>query len=223
MTMKSFLRSASLGLVLSGLALSAQDAPKPFAVGVHMVSGLTALKDVTGNNAGAVVDFSYTGMLAKSNVPFRAGLAYNTFPGKTDDFQVKESLTAFQLFGDIVIKTGVEHLDLVTGLSVNKYHYKVDSPDASVLQGSTYGYGSQSGTVKGLKFGARFGVAYAFTSAWSAEVMLQITELGSSDRYRMDPSSPTRDIWDSKAKFFTGPRSAGINPSWLQVGAKYHF
>ena len=55
-------------------------------------------------------------------------------------------------------------------------------------------------TIKGAKMGARFGFEYHIDRRWSASALLQMTELG------VNPD-----------------HSHGYNPSWIQVGAKYHF
>ena len=54
--------------------------------------------------------------------------------------------------------------------------------------------------VKGTKFGARLGLEYQASASWSMSAMLQVVELGT----------------DAKA-------TKGYNPSWVQLGAKYHF
>jgi len=57
-----------------------------------------------------------------------------------------------------------------------------------------------SSSVKGPKFGGRLGVEYRFNTSWSGHVMLQGSEIGT----------------DAKA-------TKGLNASWVQIGAKYHF
>jgi len=59
---------------------------------------------------------------------------------------------------------------------------------------------STSSTVKGIKLGGRIGVEYRMSRACSADLLLQAIELGT------DPQGIT-----------------SYNPSWLQVGVKYHF
>jgi opacity protein-like surface antigen len=58
----------------------------------------------------------------------------------------------------------------------------------------------ESISVKGYKLGGRFGLEYTVNKNWSVNALLQYTELG-------------MDHYETK----------GINPSWLQFGAKYHF
>lgn len=55
-------------------------------------------------------------------------------------------------------------------------------------------------TAKGTKFGARLGLEYNFSEHWAGSFLIQATELGTT------PSAST-----------------GVNPSWFQLGAKYHF
>ncbi len=54
--------------------------------------------------------------------------------------------------------------------------------------------------VKGTKFGARFGAEYQVNALCSVNALLQVVELGT------DPNA-----------------TKGFNPSWIQVGVKYHF
>ncbi len=203
MNLKSLFRTLTAGLMLGGLGLSAQEASAPFAVGLHLISGLDGLKNITNNSSGAIVDFSYQGSLAKTDVPYRAGLAFASFPGSSKD-GVKTSLTSVQLFGDIIIRTQVEHLNLITGLSLNKYSQK-KTLDASA--DPSLGLP----TDKGIKFGARLGIEYAFNRSWSSELMVQMTELGVQNR-----PNPTSDDPANIGAY-------GANPSWVQVGVKWHF
>ncbi len=55
-------------------------------------------------------------------------------------------------------------------------------------------------TVKGMKIGGRIGLEYAINKSFSAHAMLQVVEMG-----------------------VNGNASQNYNPSWLQVGAKFHF
>ena len=135
------------------------------------------------------MDFGYNGHVGNSTVPFRASLGYQFLPGSEDN-GLKQSLTSFQLAGDIFIASPWKDLQLITGLSVNKY--KVKSEAAS--------FGSETETVKGTKLGARLGLEYRFSPTWSGQLMVQMTELGT------DAAATT-----------------GVNPSWIQAGAKFHF
>jgi hypothetical protein len=57
-----------------------------------------------------------------------------------------------------------------------------------------------SSNVKGIKFGLRLGAEYQINPNWSAAALLQVVELGT-------------DLNATK----------GFNPSWVQLGVKYHF
>ena len=59
---------------------------------------------------------------------------------------------------------------------------------------------STTSTVKGIKLGGRIGLEYRMSKACSADLLLQAVELGT------DPQGIT-----------------AYNPSWLQVGVKYHW
>lgn len=189
MNMKRILTVGALGFGMA-LGLQAQDA-KPFAAGVSIVTPLDSLKTVTNASGfgGVTADFSYTGMLANSGVPFRASLGIALLPGK-EEAGLKVSLLNYQLAGDILTKLGGnENLHLVTGISVNKWRATAEA-----------GGISESENIKGLKFGGRLGLDYRINQQWSANVMLQAIELGA------EPNG-----------YF------GVNPSWIQVGAKFHF
>jgi hypothetical protein len=123
-----------------------------------------------------------------TTVPLRLSLGINDFPGK-DNAGVKQSLMGIQAAGDIFIETGVQHLSILTGVSINKWNEKI-SPEPA-------GY---SASVKGIKFGARFGFEYQVNQNWSVNTMLQVVELG-----------------------VNANSTKGYNPSWVQIGAKYHF
>jgi hypothetical protein len=60
--------------------------------------------------------------------------------------------------------------------------------------------GDAKTSVKGLKFGGRLGVDVALNPKWSAELTFQAVELGT----------------DALA-------TKGLNPSWAQLGVRYHF
>ncbi len=189
MMMRSTLRYLALGALLAGTSLAAQETQKTWTAGASLTSALDGLKEVTHNTTGFVVDFGYNGHLGNSTVPFRASLGYQYFPG-SDHLGVKQSLTSFQLAGDIFIASAWTDLQFITGLSINKYRVKSE----------VAGLGSSTDNVKGPKFGARLGLEYRFTPAWSGQLLVQMTELGT------DATNTT-----------------GINPSWIQAGAKFHF
>jgi hypothetical protein len=182
-------RALALVAALAGPALLAQDAQKPWTAGANLSFALDGLKNITHKSNGFVVDFGYTGHLGGTSVPFRTSFGYQFFPG-SEELGLKTSLTSYQLAGDILIDTPWKNLQFITGLSLQKYHAKAEAT----------GLGSTSENVKGTKFGARLGVEYQINSAWSAQLMVQMTELGT----------------DATA-------TVGINPSWLQAGVKFHF
>jgi len=189
MTMRTPLRFLALAAALAGTSLLAQQAQKPWTAGGALTFALDGLKEVTHNNNGLVLDFGYNGHLGATAIPFRASLGYQYLPGK-EDGGLKQSLTSFQLAGDIFIETPWKDLQFITGLSINRYKVKAEAT----------GFGSTTDTVKGPKFGARLGLEYQFNSAWSGQLLLQMTELGT------DAAATT-----------------GVNPSWIQAGVKFHF
>lgn len=192
MTMRTPLRILALGALLAGSGLMAQEAQKTWTAGASLTAALDGLKEVTHKTNGFVVDFGYNGHLGNSAVPFRASLGYQNFPGTANAAGLKQSLTSLQLAGDLFIASPWKNLQFITGLSVNKY--KVKSESATV---------NTTDSAKGPKFGARLGLEYQFTSAWSAQLLIQMTELGTN----------------APKPFAT----TGVNPSWFQAGVKYSF
>ncbi len=170
--------------------LSAQDA-KRFDASLSLALATDNLKEITnasGAFGGFNVEVGYNGKLAGTTVPLRLSLGINDFPGKDRD-GVKQSLLGFQLAGDIFIDTGFKDLSIVTGVSLNKWKKDV-TPEPT-------GYSSD---VKGIKFGARFGLNYQLNPTWTMHALLQVVEVGT------DPMG-----------------TKGWNASWVQLGAAYHF
>jgi len=204
MNMKRFISVGALSLGLAA-GLQAQDAQK-FSVSANLVQSLDGLKKITnrgGIPAGLTVDFSYTGMLANSGVPFRTSLGVNFLPGRENVYQEKISLTGIQLAGDLLIKLGKsEKLNMITGISINTWSVS--------NKGFEPGFEPVLNNGKGLKFGGRLGLEYRINQNWSAQVMLQAIELGQDYR--------GFDGYGQEMKGFTG-----LNPCWIQYGARFHF
>jgi hypothetical protein len=230
-------RMMGLGVAMLAVAgsLGAQDVQR-WDVGAGLVLGTDNLKEITNKSgfSGGAVDVGFNGLLAGTTIPFRISLGGNFFPGQEVvrhdpyedgrytqplhqvDQNVKGSLSGYQLAGDLFINTGYQGLRIVSGLSVNKWKLKRSATFAqaadtwSVVAGAwhqnvgaiaagTVNY-DESISVKGYKLGGRFGLEYTVNKNWSVNALLQYTELG-------------MDHYETK----------GINPSWLQFGAKYHF
>lgn len=190
MTMRTPLRILALGALLAGTGLMAQEADKSWTAGASLTAALDGLKDLTHKTNGFVVDFGYNGHLGATTVPFRASFGYQNFPGGAiEGSGVKQSITSIQLAGDIFIATPWKNVQFITGLSLNKYKVKTETPTLSDTQ-----------SVKGPKFGARLGVEYQFNASWSAQALVQMTELGTD-----------------------AAGTIGVNPSWIQAGVKFHF
>lgn len=196
---------------LSALPLVA-DGPS-LNVGGAVIKQLDSARTITNYTNG----FSVSGAAdwaVSAGYTVRAGLALNVLPGRTmvapgrSDNGVKTTLDGLQLFSDIHIPTGTQGLNLVVGLSVQQWQYKTSKPAASV---SPIGADSASGTIKGPKLGGRIGLDWRFNAKWSAEFMIQQTELGNKD------SSEVRGD-ASVSPFLTNE-----NPGWYQLGLRYHF
>jgi hypothetical protein len=152
--------------LLMPLAAQGQEI-KRFDVSGGAVFALDTLKTVTNKTfSGIHLDAGFNGNLAATTIPFRASLGVNLLPGSEKD-GLKVSLTGFQLNGDIFVKTGVDKLRLVSGISLNKWRAKAEAAGVSETE-----------TIKGIKFGGRLGLDYGINSNLSCGLMLQVVELG---------------------------------------------
>lgn len=188
MMMRNSLRLLALGAALACTGLAAQETQKTWSAGASCTVALDSLKNVTYNTYGYDVDFGYNGHLGNTTVPFRASVGYQYFPGTTNA-GLRQSLTSYQLAGDIFVASPWKDVQFITGLSVNRYKQENETATAKTKD-----------NIKGTKLGARLGVEFGITPSWSAQVLLQLTEMGTNAN-----------------------QSSGINPSWVQAGVKYHF
>lgn len=189
----------TLGLAgLAATGLQAQEASR-FDVGFGVAVAAKELKDITNSSFPAVLplDFGVNGMLAATDIPFRAALGVKVFPGKSQD-GVKNSMINYQLGGDLFIKTPVENLRLTAGLSVNKWRVKSEAMGVSTTE-----------SIKGVKLGARIGLDFVINAHWTTNFTFEVVELGTG-RYQYQVT-PARYA------------DQGINPSWFQLGARYRF
>lgn len=206
------LRTLALLGSLSALPLMAGSGPA-FSISGALVNQLDSAKAITNYQNG----FSVSGAAdwtVGGGYTVRTGLALNYLPGKTWQATgmsyngVKTNLTGLQVSSDLLIPTGRTGLNLVVGLSVQQWQYKTTKPAASV---SPIGADSSSGSIKGPKLGGRLGLNWRLNSKWSAELMVQQTELGNKD------SSEVRGYSEAV------PYLTNENPGWLQLGVRYHF
>jgi len=141
----------------------------------------------------------------------------------------------YQVFGDFIFPSGFEKLDLSFGVSINRWFYnaKVD-PDSTGAY--TITPHSQNDHVAGLKGGLRIGAEYRINRNLSAEFMFQIVELGHTtsgvaacgkvDSNKTIPWAPAVggtvvDI--ANPMYNQATHGSNENPSWIQLGVKYHF
>ena len=169
---------------------SVAQTPSAFDAGCSIVLPLDTLKSVTHTSGlgGATLEFGYNTHVGSSTVPCRLSLSVNDLPGKEADY-VKNSLLGFQAAADVFAPLEGTRLSFVAGLSLNAWRW--DYQDASRHDQTS---------MKGAKFGARFGFDYRASNRVNLSLMLQMVELGT----------------DALA-------TRGYNPSWLQVGARYRF
>lgn len=185
---KPFVRFALTALAT---ALGACAADPTYSAGASLNGLRGQARSVTNADLGYGLhgDVTFHG-----DTPFRAGLGLNLFPGSGSG----SSLQDLQAYGDMLVKLPVDQLQLVFGLSLNRW--KVDAKGPA---------GTSSSSVDGLKFGARLGLDYAITRNLSAQALLQVSELG------------TTSVFKQNGDKRVGPE--GINPAWIQLGVRYTF
>jgi len=194
----NFARTLLMGLM--ALPLAAQSGP--LSVGGAILVGLPSYKKVVNNSTGFLVDVGWETHLAKKAVPARLSLSLGAMPGKEIN-GLKTSLTLFQLSGDLLLKTDIENLRGIFGLSLNKYTASLSGPESSAAMDVDHHFPFHD--VDGVKGGLRFGAEYTFRSHFTAQILLQATEL--AGRQRTDALM----------------RKGGLNPAWIQCGVRYSF
>lgn len=146
----------------------------------------------------------------------------------------KSSLTDLQLAMDLLFPAFLPRMKAFVGLTANRYRVKNTGTEAYYFASdyaSSYTYPFNGRIMplnvfavkndKGLKGGIRAGVEYAFDAHWSAEAILQVTELGPGIAVTTDllPNGKA----NSKKNPFNEVNRGPVNPSWLQFGARYRF
>lgn len=155
--------------------------------------GLSYIGDVQNGGSGLGVDLAYTLVPSRLELPVRFGVGVNGF-FTTCDATTDAKLSNDQAYVDLFFTKPGSALAFYGGLSVNQWQVSANG---------------RSSTVSGLKLGLRAGMEYRFASAASLSVGYQVAEAGTSSE--LLPNGP-KD---------TGAR--GLNPSWLQVGVRFHF
>lgn len=208
--MKKYLKPICLGfaaVLMSASLLQAEEAQN-MAIGGGITIANDSLKKVTHNTPGLNFNISTQVPVASSKVMFRPGLGLSVFAGKwgtnedVDNGLTTESKTQLvnvQATFDLMIPTGaVDNLTLITGISINQWRYsgqvRGGHPHPFDLEGSK--------APDDVKLGFRAGLDYRFNKQWSGEFLLQLVEFGSKN---------------------TEEHYHNFNPTWLQVGVKYHF
>jgi hypothetical protein len=198
--MKKTLRM--LGLVAAAALISAPalkaETPTTYFYGVGITYANDALKQVTNTNLGLNFNAGLDREIKGTTIGFRPALAITFLPGSWDG-DSKTSLTNLQASGDLVINTSIEKFKVVTGMSVNLWRYIGDARN-----GASNKWGLNSAMAPGgLKLGLRVGFDYKFSKQITGELLWQGVEFGNKPN---DEQS-----WQN------------FNPTWLQVGVKYHF
>jgi hypothetical protein len=196
-------------VLMSASLLQAEEAQE-MAIGGGITIANDSLKKVTHNSLGLNFNVSTQMPIAASNVKFRPGLGLSILPGKwgvDNDIdnglitQSKTQLINIQATFDVMVPlpvAGIENLTVITGLSVNNWRY-----NGATRDGNPHPYGLQGSAAPGsVKVGLRVGADYRINKQWSSELLLQVVEFGSGN---------------------TEVHYHNFNPSWLQLGVKYHF
>lgn len=192
------IRTFLFGLLV--LPLSAQSTS--FSAGGALILGLDSYKKVVNNNTGLLVNGAWDTTVLKTDIPARLSLGYGLMPGKATN-GLTTSLKLIQFSGDILIETSVEGLRAVVGLSLNKYDASFKGTESQSAFDTAHHFPFHD--VAGIKGGLRLGLEYNLTPRVTCEALLQATEL--AGRQRNDQLI----------------REGGINPGWLQFGARYKF
>jgi len=192
------MRTILLGLL--ALPLAAQSTP--FSAGGALILGLDSYKKAVNNSTGLMANVAWDTTVYKSGIPARLSFGVGLMPGKALN-GLKTSLTLLQGSGDILINTDIDGLRGIVGLSINKYSAKFSGEESPSALDVDHHFPFHD--VSGLKGGLRLGLEYSFSKVLVGEALLQTTEL--AGRQRND----------------TLIRRGGINPGWIQLGARYKF
>jgi len=192
------LRNSLLGLVV--LPLAAQGTG--FSVGGGLLLGNDSLKKATNATTGFHLGADYGAHVLGTQVPVRFGVTFASMPG-SDVNGLKTSLTLAQAHGDVFIETPSPRWNVLAGLSLNSYSMSRSGTESTDEADVDHHFPVRD--VKGLKMGLRLGVTCALSERWSAELVFQQTELAGKDL--QDPLV----------------RRGGINPSWFELGLRWHF
>ncbi len=191
-------RICMLGLLALPLAAQSTNV----SVGGALIYGLDSYKKAVNATTGLTLNVGYDTSIYKSGIPARLTFGVGLMPGKELN-GLKTSLTLFQFAGDIIIETDSHSLRGILGLSINSYSAKFSGYESPAVNDAEHHFPFRD--VKGIKGGLRLGAEYTFAPQWTAQVLLQTTELAGRQRY--DPLI----------------RKGGINPAWLEFGVRYKF
>ncbi|MCL1907899.1 MAG: hypothetical protein FWG12_00850 [Holophagaceae bacterium] len=242
--MKSKIKSSLIAgtILASGGALVAQDSfVNRLSVSGSVDWAADSLASIThvGTawwNVGAGYNFNigYTGSFAGTDIPYRASLGVNYFPGGrsggygpaygepghgTTNVAPRNTLLGYQLATDLYVDLKrFENIKFLVGLSVNTWHVNQDIWVTGI--GYTKNHDAFS-NIPGLKLGGRIGFEYQYSDKVAIELLYQLCELGHSHAVVR-----ANDV-DEDGKITTeympdyGPKA--WNPAWLQLGVKYRF
>jgi len=233
----SFLAAA---LLLGALPSRAMDLPFRTSVDLSLVTGTDALTKVTHRSGlgGAALGAQATLDLPFEGLEGRLGLQGTLLPGRQHG-SARTDLRHIQCSGDLVFATRFPGLKGILGLSANRYSvtnsgsetFEIRETVIPNLLKPTVEYNKIPVSVwevttedaAGLKLGLRLGAEYRLTSHLSVQALFQVTELGGGES-QLDPNLPSTTPANQKdaLKFLRFNRGA-VNPSWLQVGARWTF
>lgn len=191
-----------LGLIAAAALISAPALKAEVPTGWFIGGGVTfandSLKQVTNNNLGINLNIGLDKEIGDTKIGFRPGFGLTFLPGSWDG-DSKTSLNNLQVTGDLVVNTPIDKFKVITGMSINLWRYIGDARN-----GASNNWGLNGAMAPGgLKLGLRVGFEYKVSKEISAELLMQAVEFGNQPN---------------------GVQSwYNFNPSWLQLGVKYHF
>jgi len=159
-------------LAMAGCAGLSAQTPSKLDAGLNLVVPLETLKTITHATGlgGFTAELGYSTQIPNTTIPFRLSASVNNLPGKEVDY-VKNALLGIQGAADVISQTGIAKITMITGLSVNAWHW--DYQDATIHTRTT---------MKGAKLGARFGFDYQVNDRLTGSLMLQLVELGTDQQ-----------------------------------------
>lgn len=227
----SFFPLSAMLLLCVAPGLRAQAPAIRPSVGVSGLLALDGLQKATHRSSGLAVDVAATLPLPGTRADGRLSLGFHDMPGSMHG-TARTSLRNLQLAGDILLGTGKGRVLL--GLSANRYTawneghetfayipvviqtLPTPKTEYNIVPVDCWEVTSEG--ARGVKLGLRLGYERTLADHWSLTALFQVTEL-SGGEFVPDASLSVPSGAQKYSRVNRGP----VNPSWLQVGVRYHF